>query len=160
MKFYELQSGDMFTFHSFSNEVWQKVGDAKCVCLSYADSELDEPMSLKDNVFPVDYMKDTKDIYGYKKGTEYPVSPFQAVEITDKFQPMSLIKQLRRYIKEVTDNPTTDERMKEGIRLGLAWAIAEILEQATAKDRYTPTEDTGYPGMDKATEQHLMEHNG
>jgi hypothetical protein len=77
----------------------------------------------------------------------------------DKFQPMALITALRQHMKDVRENEKLEPVQKEHIVLGLAWAIVEIQQQATAKDRYTP-EETGYPGIDVATERHLMEHNG
>jgi hypothetical protein len=80
------------------------------------------------------------------------------MEHVDKFQPMGLITALRQHMKDVRENEKLEPVQKEHIALGLAWAITEIQQQATAKDRFTP-EETGYPGIDAATVQHLMQCN-
>lgn len=136
MQFKDLAINMRFRFHSYSNEIWRKLNDTECICLSYGDSEVDEPYSVTQKVFPI-----------------------VEREQVDKFQPLALVRKLEQYKKDVRENERLEPVQKEYIALGLTWAIAEIMAQATAKDRYTP-EDTGYPGIDKATEQHLMEHNG
>ena len=69
---------------------------------------------------------------------------------TDKFQPLSLVNAMKGYMATVTEqilnlkeqqnnsveiDPLNLERL-QGVVMGLAWAISEILGQATANDRY------------------------
>ena len=112
MVFNDLNLNERFRFHTFSQEIWRKVSDTQCICLTYKDSEVDKPYSVSQKVYPI-------------------------IERTDKFQPMSLVKALREKMKEVSDNITIDKTMKDGIHLGLTWAISEITRQATARDRFT-----------------------
>ena len=141
MQFNELEIDALFTFHSFSKEVWQKISATQCVCVSYENEEIyNDPCDVKQRVFRY-------------------VPQVQRGQV-DKFQPLALISALRQKIKEVRDNERLESVQKAHMVLGLAWAICETQKQATAKDRYTSTEDTGYPGIDKATERHLMEYNG
>lgn len=118
MKFYELVDGEMFTFHSFSQEVWRKENDHQCMCVSYPDEDIDTPHSLLQTVFPIT-----------------PTKPVEDTTV-DNFQPMSLILALRKYMKDVRENVKLEPVQKEYIALGLAWAICEIKQQATAKDRF------------------------
>lgn len=116
MQFRELNINQRFRFNSFSNEIYRKVNNEQCVCLSYEDSEIDEPYSLNERVFPI---------------------VENETERVDKFQPMALIATLRQRMQEVRRNEKLEPVQKEHIALGLAWAIAEIKQQAMAKDRYT-----------------------
>lgn len=133
MQFQELSVNALFTFHSFSQEVYRKV-DAEHCKLEFVgdcfieDECIDEPYDVKQRVFLYEGREEVKVYTSASTGVK---------EETDKFQPMSLIKALRMYMRETSANETLADKTKEGIRLGLAWAIAEIKEQATAKDRFT-----------------------
>ena len=133
MQFQELSINTLFTFHSFSQEVYRKVDSGHCILERVGDcfiedENIDEPFSMNQRVFLYE---------GREKVEVYTSASTGVKEQTDRFQPMSLVKALRRYMKETHSNTLLDEKTIEGIRLGLAWAIAEIMEQATAKDRFT-----------------------
>ena len=125
MQFRELEVNALFTFHSFSKEVWQKVSETECLCVSYENEQVDSPWTLEQRVFPY-----TKEVVIQKE-----------TEQVDNFQPITLIHALRLKMKEVKENKALSNAIKEGIRLGLAWSIVEIQEQATAVDRFTPKGD-------------------
>jgi len=119
--FKELFIGDMFTFHSFSNEVWEKVSETRCIILNYKDEPIDSPFSLYQTVYACDVMMEV----------------LQEIEC-DNFQPMALIQALKGMMKETRGDGTSVGKFEEGVEMGLAWAIVEIERQATAKDRFKP----------------------
>lgn len=62
--------------------------------------------------------------------------------VTDNFQPINLINAMRAMLKTTRDSPDMeDATFREGVMVGLAYAICEIKLQAEAKDRFTPYKD-------------------
>ena len=50
------------------------------------------------------------------------------MEHVREFQPLSYIHTLRRYMYEIKEVRTLDPTLVEGVRMGLAWAIVELMD--------------------------------
>lgn len=116
MQFQELPVNSLFTFHSFSEEVYRKVNEGCCICVSYDDQELDAPHSLTQRVYPIIQKGQTK--------------------VVDRFQPITIINELKERIAELaerlnSDSLTVEQRkLFEGMQAGLAYAVVFTTELA------------------------------
>lgn len=132
MQFSELPVNALFTFHSFSDEVYRKVGDTSCLLISYPDEEIDEVLSMNQRVYNVHILVEK----GSQADDIQPV-PFPEPSV-DRFQPITIIKEMKARLRAIGDrihneyDSLTVEELNQlkGMRVGLAYAVVFTRELA------------------------------